>query len=245
MSLVSVAIPLGLRCALCSVLLLATNARGQVLVEDFNDNSINPTLWRVDLFGSGPQIAEANQQLQTTIPDTSSGDPFSVNLVSKFRLRGDFDVQVDYRLLGWPFSNGVRVGLGINESYGVERTSFGSPLDGWGREPREVYVTDFLDGPQGVTGTGDVTGTLRLVRTGATLTGYYYSPGQWVAIHVGPGPTADVALNVSSWSHDYAFMDWDVTAAFDNLTVNSGELVWPIIVPVRGSTWGSVKALYR
>ena len=98
-------------------------------------------------------------------------------------------------------------------------------------------------GIDSITGTEDVTGTLRLVRSGNTQTGYYYSSGGWVAIHTGPTPTTDVAVKVGAWSA-YQFMHWDVFAAFDNFVVTSGELVWPPI-PVRASTWGSVKALYR
>jgi len=229
--------------ALCLVFLPAAQSQAQVFVEDFNDNNINPDLWTVDLFGSGPQLVEANQQLQIGFPRTSSGTAFGGGLVSNFLLRGDFDVQVDYRLLTWPFSNGVRLALAIEEEYGVERTSFGSQSD-YPHLPREVYLTHFLDGATGFTATADVTGTLRLVRAGATETGYYCSSGDWVLIHTGPGPTRDVAIQVHAWSHDYAFMDRDVLAAWDNLVVKSGELVWPGS-PSGDTTWGSLKALFR
>jgi hypothetical protein len=233
--------PLG--CALCLVLLPGTQTEAQVFLEDFDDDSINPVVWTVELFGVGPQLAEANQQLQIEFPSASSGVAFGGGLVSNFLLRGDFDVQVDYRLLTWPFSNGVRLALAIEGEYGVERTSFGSQSDYPGL-PREVYLTHFLDGATGFTATSDVTGTLRLVRTGATETGYYYNSGDWIPIHTGPGPTQDVAIQIHAWSHDYAFMDWDVLAAWDNLVVRRGELVWPGS-PSGGTTWGALKALFR
>ena len=155
MKLVSLALPVSLCLALCSVLLLGTQARAEVLLEDFDDNSIDPTLWTVYVYGSGPQVAEANQQLEIVIPGTSSGADFGVKLVTNCLLRGDFDVQVDYRLFTWPFGNGVRMGLGIAEQYvaeqhGVERISFGQDdYPGW---PRESYLTDFPDGVYGITG---------------------------------------------------------------------------------------------
>lgn len=242
----SLAILAGLGVALCAAALGGTRVRAEVLVEDFNDNSIDPALWTAYIYGSGPQLDEVNQQLEVVIPGSSSGVDFGVKLASNFLFHGDFDVQVDFRLLTWPFGNGVRMGLGIDQEGllphpGVERVSFGQDdYPGW---PREVYLTDFPDGVHGITGTSDVAGTLRLVRSGDTQTGYYGSAGGWVAIHTGPAPTADVAIKVATWS-GYQFMHWDVHAAFDNLVVSSGSLVWPC-TPAAEATWGSLKALYR
>ena len=215
--------------ALCSVLLLGTQARGEVFREDFNDNSIDPTRWTVEVWGTGPQLAEAHQQLEIVIPGSASGTDFGCKLASNFLLRGDFDVQVDFRLLTWPFSNGVRMGMGMDEQGppqqgGVERTSFGQDDFPW--EPREVYLVGFPDGVHGIMGTSDMIGSLRLVRSGATQTGYYYGSGGWVVIGTGPASTADVAIKVAAWSA-YEFMHWDVFTAYDNFVVNSGELVWP------------------
>jgi hypothetical protein len=217
-----------------------------VLNEDFNDNSIDPILWTASVYGSGPQIEEANQQLEVTIPGSSSGQDFGVKLASNFQLRGDFDVQVDFRLLTWPFANGVRMGLGIDQGSiafhpGVERISFGQ--NDYPGEPREAYLTDFPDGVHGITATGDMIGSLRLVRAGSTQTGYYSGPSGWVAIHTGPAPTDDVGIKIAAWSA-YQFMGWDVFSAFDNLIVNSGQIVWAPI-PVETTTWGSLKLRYR
>jgi len=243
MSVISLAVRTGARLALGVMLVLVAPSGAQVLLEDFDDNSIDDAWWSVDLYGSGPQLAEVNQQLEIALPGTSSGADFGARLVSEFVLRGDFDLQVDFRLLDWPFSNGVRLALAIVGEYGLERTSFGSQADypSW---PREVYLTDFADGVHGITATEDVTGTLRLVRTGATQTGYHASAGQWVAIHTGPAPSGDVAIQVHAWSHDYAFRDWNVLAAVDNLAVTSGEVIWPYIA-VRTGTWGAIKAVFR
>jgi hypothetical protein len=229
----------------CSSFLLAVQGRAEVLREDFNDNSIDHALWTAEVFGSGPQIAEANQQLELMIPCSSSGGDFGVKLASNFLLAGDFDVQVDFRLLTWPFGSGVRLGLGMDQDFylphpGVERISFGqSDYPGW---PREAFLTDFPDGVHGITATDSALGSLRLVRSGDTQTGYYLDDGGWVAIHTGPAPTTDVAIKVAAWS-GYQFMHWNVLAAIDNFVVNAGELMW--VVPVQTSTWGAVKSLYR
>jgi len=228
---------------ICYVTILGGHAGAQVLVEDFNDNKIDSTVWVGGIVSSGPQLAEESCQLEMTLPGTSIGDPFGVALMSKFLLRGDFDIRVDYHLLAWPYGNGVRIGLSATSDNGVERVSLGSQNDHpWA--PREVYATDFYDGPQGFTETSDMDGSLRLVRSGSTLIGYRYESGQWSLIHAGPGPDFDVPVLLHSWSHDWAFMDWDVALAFDNFVVTDGHLVWPP-TNVETRTWGRIKALFR
>jgi hypothetical protein len=246
MQRVSLILMLRLCLALCSTQMLGTMARGEVFIEDFDDNSIDPTLWTVDVWGSGPQITEANQQLEISMPSWCSGTDFGCKLSSQFLLRGDFDFQVDFRLLTWPIGNGVRMGMGIEEGgipyhAGVERTSFG--YNDYPEWPREVYCVDFPDGVHGIAGTDDFAGTLRLVRSGSTQTGYYLGTEGWVFIGEGWAPTEDVAIKVAAWSA-YQFMHWDVFSAWDNLIVNSGEIVWPQ-TPTHSTTWGCLKALYR
>ena len=111
--------------ALCSLLLLGTQTRAEVYREGFDDNHINPALWAVSVYGTGPQIAEQNQELEIAIPGWSYGADFGAKLSSRFLFRGDFDVQVDFRLLTWPFGNGVRTALGIDRGFlyppGVEQ----------------------------------------------------------------------------------------------------------------------------
>lgn len=242
----AVALRVSLWLALCSAVLLGSQAGAEVFREDFDDNHLDPALWTVATWGSGPQLSEANQQIEIDFPGSSSGTDFGCKLASIFQLRGDFDVQVDFRLITWPFGNGVRMGFGIDEGgvpyhAGVERTSFGQDDYPW--EPREVYTVDFPDGVHGITGTSDMTGSLRLVRSGATQTGYYHGSSGWVLIGTGPAPTQDVVIKVAAWSA-YQFMHWDVFSAWDNLVVNSGEVVG-LPTPARTTTWGAVKALYR
>jgi hypothetical protein len=232
--------------ACCLILALGAPALAETLFEDFNDNSLDPTLWTVDHWGTGPSLVESNQQLEIDFPGSSSGTDFGCKLASNFLLRGDFDLQVEFRLLNWPFGNGVRLGLGMDEigvpqHPGVERVSFGqSDYPGW---PRESYTVDFPDGVHGITGTDDMVGRLRLIRSGSSQSGFYDDSGNWVFIGTGPATTADVAIKLAAWSA-YQFMNWDVFAAFDNLTVNSAQIIWPVI-PVQETSWGRVKALYR
>ena len=220
-----------LLCALsCLTALQATPASAYTtIVEDFNDNVTNSSLWTAGQTGTGPSVAETNQRLEISIPATSFDDPadsgFTASISSTCALRGNYDLQVDYDLLLWPTANGVRIALSTG-SGPVERTSFGSENDFTG-QPREVYLTHFSDGVQGISPTGDLSGKLRLVRTDGTIAGYYYAAGNWIMVHSASTTTDDVGFSLNAWSHNYAFTDQDVRLAFDNLVLNQGELICP------------------
>ena len=230
---------------LCLPLLVATSVSAQVFVDDFNDNRIDPNVWSVELHGLGAEVAEQNQELEFTMLAGASGGEFGARLTSVFLLRGDFDIQIDFSLLEWPYHNGVRMAIAITDAlyddYGVERSSLSAsePLGA-----QEVYVADFTGGPIQLVPTQDFSGSLRLVRSGPTQTGYYYGSGGWIPILTGPAPTEDMAIQLHAWSHDYAFQHQVVRSAFDNFTIMTGEVLWPAM-PAEATSWGSIKTLYR
>jgi len=216
-------------------------------------DNFNSSLWVATKAGSGPSVIAANRTVQVSIPANSANDPslsiFGAGLSSRCTVSGDFDVQVGFRLVNWTYSNGVRVGLAstpgpfftsdfsITPPFAVERISFGSAADGSPSLPREAYLTHFLDGVQGVTGTTDVSGSFRLVRSGGFETGYYLSSGNWIMIHAGPSITQSVHVNLVAWSHDFVFTHTFVKVAFDNLIMNQGSAACPGVTlsPTRGS----------
>lgn len=198
-----------------------------LLVDDFNDNEMDLSLWSFAIFGIGPVMGANDGRLQILHPSYSIGDPFGAEVLSRCRLAGDFDVRVDYLLLQWPSANGVRLGLVTTpDENNVARISFAAG-DGFAGYPGDVYLTFFADGVQGITGTSDVAGSLRLVRTGGSATGYYYRAGNWVPLHSGPISTADVRFGLRTWSHSQVFGGAEVKVAFDNLAVNRGQIVCP------------------
>jgi hypothetical protein len=216
------------------------------LADNFNGNTINSSLWNTAQVGTGPSVNAVNQRIEVSFPTNSTNDPslgiFGAGLSSRCIVEGDFDAQVDFRLANWTFSNGVRVGLAstpeaffasafsnTNPPFAVERISFGNPINDFPGLPREAYLTHFLDGVQGVTPTSDLSGSLRLTRTGGLETGYYMSSGNWVMIHTGPSITQEIHLNIVAWSHDYAFEHRFVKVAFDNFTLNRGTTSCPAI----------------
>ena len=209
-------------------------------------DNFNSSLWVGTQAGFGPSVTIVNQTVDVSFPTNSANDPspgiFGAGLSTRCTVRGDFDVQVGFRLLNWTFSNGVRVGLASSSGAffatdfsnaapsAVERTSFGSATGDAPGYPREVYLTDFLDRVQGLIPTSDLSGTLRLTRSGGFETGYYFSSGSWVTIHTGPSSTQDIHLDLVAWSHNYAFTHTFVKVAFDNFTLNHGSATCPAVV---------------
>lgn len=206
------------------------------LFDDFDDNSVNPSLWTPYTQGTGPSISEVNQRVEITLPANSKDDyssipVFSGGYSSICTLKGDFDVQVDYELLDWPDSNGVRVGLGVPGGM-TERVSFGTLPWDYPYQPREVYLTHFADGVFGITETNDRSGKLRAVRTGSDLSGYYFKNGSWNLIRkYSSSTTSDGGFSIAVWSHNSIFKGQDVRVAFDNVIVNRGKLVCPDTTP--------------
>jgi hypothetical protein len=93
----------------------------------------------------------------------------------------------------------------------------------------EYYVTHLLDGVNGINPTSDLAGSLRITRTGAYATGYYTNGSKWAQVHTGPVVTSDVGIGFAAWSHDRLFSHQTVKVAFDNFTLNSGQLTCPTL----------------
>lgn len=193
------------------------------------------------MLGTGPSIAVVNQRLEIALSASSLDDPtrglFGAGLVSGCQLQGGFDMQVGFQLLVWPTSSGVRTGLGslfqlygtgaaYSNHYAVERDSFASHND---YPNGESYVTDLLDAVQGFVPTNDTMGMLRITRSGGTANAYYLNSGSWALVHSGPITTTDVGFGFAIWSHNYAFAHQPVKVAFENFTLNSGQLLCPSI----------------
>ena len=77
---------------------------GGIISENFNNNTYNQDLWFIYTQGTGPSTAVTGDRLEITIPAnafTSDPYPFGGVIGSKFELKGDFDVQVDFNLFNW------------------------------------------------------------------------------------------------------------------------------------------------
>lgn len=196
-----------------------------IFVDNFNDNTIDSSIWQKDFIGTGTNIVEENQKLNISFAANSSGSLFLAAYHTNCKLQGDFDLQVDFELSKWPAANGVRVGLFANYPRdAVERISFGAGDVG----ADDGYLTDFGGALRGWTPSTDLSGTLRLTRTASILVGSYMKDGIWVQLASASIGTADAKIGLGAWSHNSYFADTEVQLAFDNFIINQGKLDCPI-----------------
>jgi hypothetical protein len=137
-------------------------------------------------------------------------------VMSRCVLHGDFDAQVDYRLLDWPPSNGVHVNFGTNFPQAVGRQNMAGELIFAWFPPSVVNLP-----------LNDLSGALRLVRRGRTISGYVRGRGGWKRLLTSDDPYDDIRLQLSISSLEGEWAHRDVKVAFDNFRVNTGHMSCP------------------
>jgi hypothetical protein len=208
-------------CLLSAPALLAYTG---TISDNFNDNNINTSLWQA--FSSGTaSVNEVNQQLEISLPGTSSGE---AGYVSRCALRGDFDMQVDFTLLNWPSGNGTESGLELstlphrdNLIAGVGRSNLSSI---------DSYLSEIIGPFFGFAPTGDLSGKVRINRTGDTITSYYWDTVSlsWADIlsHTDPVLAQDGVFDlVFGLNPDSMPGGFPVKMAFDNFQLQYDQLV--------------------
>jgi beta-lactamase regulating signal transducer with metallopeptidase domain len=195
--------------------------------------------WTPLVQGRGLTVSGSPHAFKVTISpeasDVSGLGIFRAGFASTHKLRGDFDIQVDYELLDWPLANGVRVGLATDCGQVVRQTNSDTDASITPRSYVEAYctnlggfsvVTDYwCVGELKITPTDDHGGTLRLVRQGSRLTGYMRHNDEWVKIGSAAASTADTGFALLAWSHNASFGHRPVRVALRNFVINSGALV--------------------
>jgi len=199
-------------------------------LDTFSDTRIDP-FWGVPFVqGTGPTIASANGQLEVAFPAATTNDSVlgyvSVGVSAQCHLTGDFDIQVDYRLLQWPPQSGVNVDFDtfdiMNGTYGDVHGMFvfdpggGTGISTHFPGPLNTFVSDAA-----------TSGTLRFKRVGTTLTAYRLAGGGWSALQSTSDLGAEVAVNLNVFSNVGTFTHPDVNVAYDNFSVNSGTFACP------------------
>jgi hypothetical protein len=160
--------------------------------DSFSGNSINTSTW---WYGTNAPNAVAISQAEGHVTVSVSGhapSDFNASLGTRCRAHGDFDARVAFDFTAWPVFDGVWVALmafdGQNLLGNVYRAS-GS----WG-DSSGVWGPTFGGTAVPAAGTH---GVMRLVRQGATMTGYYLVGGRWVAVFTGPVPLSDANFNLT------------------------------------------------
>ena len=176
----------------------------------------------------GARIAETNQRLRSHTPE-STGELISAGVLSRGKIRGDFDIRIGYRVIEWPPHNGVRIGIhfgepGIEQRI-LERVSYSENNDGNGQES---YTTFYYGGDQRIYtpttirrapfGLGD-----RIDRHGIHADADHWVPYTGV-------PDWRRSFGFSGWSHDPVLPDRSGSRL--TTVVASWDLVFPEGPPI-------------
>jgi hypothetical protein len=179
-------------------------------------------------------------QTATNVLDTNRLK-FSINntqeltfISSKFKLIGDFDIQVDFE------TNASNSSLYWSAAMTVcdeDEPSINTNIWGFiGRYSGSAgpYRIQTYNVSAVIGGSIDSSGKLRLVRSGSTLTGYFLNGSSWTSLSSDSSfGTANVyvKLFVRTWNSDLIH-----TVYYDNFVVNSGTVVWPGEIPTYGGS---------
>lgn len=169
---------------------LSYAAYNGTITDNFDGSSLNTRLWRT-FQDDRTQWVQQGGELRITI---SPGGSECVQVESKFLLKGDFEMTVDYRLITWPAANGVRLGF---EGPGYSGTDYTMCMvkrvsHGAAEQPNpgeEAFAVGFKEGSEWsahevlTENTPGEHGTLKLTRAGNRMTGSFSkNDGPWQEI---------------------------------------------------------------
>ena len=199
-------------------------------LDAFSGTTIDPFWGLPFASGTGPAIGAVNGRLEVDVPSTTVNDPntgyITAGVAAACYLNGDFDIQVDYNLLQWPPASGVNVDFDtfdiVNGSYGDVHGMFVfDPGLGTGVSTHfPGPINTFVSAPE-------LSGSLRFVKAGATLTAYRMVGGGWSALQSTSDAASLVDVNLNVFSNAPPSTHPDVKVAYDNFRVNSGTFSCP------------------
>ena len=221
---------------------VATSAPTSVVsgfVDTFTGDRVSP-FWSLTTTGSGPTIVQANGQLEVTLPaGTSLGSDGYANAsaLTTCRFPGDFDIQVDYRLLsGLLPTDRITVGLDAaeftGEGYSGQHGLFVHNAGGNNHGIATHFPHPGVYGPPYNDFVPDTSqsGTLRLVRTttaGVTrVTASRLHGAPWSFTSLPYAAPSSQAARLSVWTNRAPFSA-PVKVAFDNFRINGGAISCP------------------
>ena len=171
-----------LRPAVIAVVALAVLAGSQVRevkadADTFTDSlqtgSLNPARWEtsLDAFGS---IEPLSDGVHTTILSKTNAELYSAGVDFECTVIGNYDATIDFKLLTWPPAGPMGIMLAQDFVYNLRLVGLGG---------EQLYGANFK-GDFRAAATTDMTGTLRLKRSGTVVTAYYWDTSSgWVALH--------------------------------------------------------------
>lgn len=179
--------------------------------------------WQVIVNGTGAANTEENGQLVTTLAANAvqggQFDEIETHWGTQCRMSGDYDVQVDYRLLEWPQANGVQAALSAfagptNIGFMAIRES-----QAWGEQYSSWIPENFTS-----VSSADAAGSLRLQREGDTAVTSFWNGSTWMPLASGPTSTDPASITLGAASFMNRFVHQEVKVAWDNFRINSGTI---------------------
>jgi hypothetical protein len=196
------------------------------IVESFTNNQYNQDYFDINTIGTGPSAAVNSERLEMNLPAisvTNGSGSYGCMFITQFGVAGDFDVQVDFNLLTWPTLNGSAQ-ISANNCE-VSRRNFGN----------EVYEA-WLNGEEFRVNTSDMTGTLRMKKTGTTIQAFYLGPSGWQLFGSSTNSQFAQATSIFIGSLNYpnpgASPTKDIKVAFDNLRITNCPANMSSILPL-------------
>lgn len=150
--------------------------------------------------------------------DVSSDDTQIVDSV--FYLTGDFDVQVDYSMHTYTSTSDNKTQFYLESDSG-DLAHISNSYQGSRYYTCNTYI-DGLWGSEIIELTSDVSGKFRHVRSGTTLTTYYWTGSDWTQIESRAFVSDDLRVQFrarTTTAQSY-------TTNFDDFKVNSGNIAW-------------------
>jgi hypothetical protein len=192
---------------------------------------VDESFWYL-LQDPGSSLAVSNGELVASISGSAvPGPPWNqvaAQIGSPCHVPGDFDMQVDYRLLTWPENGGFFASLSaIFGDVAVARQSgpwdppYNQQYSGWAQTPNGFQFN--------AVNTRDLSGTLRIQRIGTAVYAYVRGSGDavWNRIFQADGSTGEGVPQLGLSAQAAQFGHQDGSVAFDNFRINSGSVTCP------------------
>ena len=203
---------------------------GPGFTDSFSGPTVDTGFWYV-LQDLGSSIGVSNGELVASIAGTAvPGGQFNqvqASIGSPCHVPGDFDMQLDYRLLTWPAHGGFFASLqSIFADVAVARISapwdppYNQSYNGWSNSSNGFQFS-------GVN-TLDAAGSLRIQRIGSTVYAYERGVGEpWNLFFQADGNTGEGIPQLGLSANADTFGHQDGSVAYDNFRLNSGAVTCP------------------
>jgi hypothetical protein len=242
---------------ICVCTLYPFISQAGTIIDDFDGASINNQLWSIYHTDEHQRGVQQGGVLKIQIDGVSEGIGFGAVLSSRFSLKGNFEIVVDYNLTNWPYANGVEasISFSVKDNFWTAngKMSRQSLAADESFTPKEIYHTVFWDGALvsggiGFIPTTDSSGRMKLTRVGQVITGYFFNqlnngwqicgscdysaigPDDWIIIGLGAHSKTSILTPEGQLIHPFAGLDVEI--AFDNLQITYDQIRYSGYVPL-------------